>query len=120
YLGDVLDRTAEVEAVAGWHRQGSDADSVQARVHVAHLGELLGRHRIAWGAEGVRDSTATASRWYGGAFAQDTWSPVHDIFVEAGVCLERDGLAASTDVLLRAVIARVFSGLSVSLASALV
>ena len=120
YLGDVLDRTAEVEAVAGWHRQGSDADSVQARVQVAHLGELLGRHRIAWGAEGVRDSTATASRWYGGAFAQDTWSPVHDIFVEAGVRLERDGLAESTDVLPRAGIAWDFSGRGVSRAYAFV
>jgi outer membrane receptor protein involved in Fe transport len=120
YLGDVLDRTAEVEALAGWHRQGSDADSVQGRIQVAHFAELLGRHRFAWGAEGARDSTAAASRWYGGAFVQDTWSPVHDLFLEAGARLERDGMIGATDFSPRAGIAWDFSGRGVSRAYAFV
>jgi len=120
YLGDLLDRTSQVEATAGWHREGSNAASLQARLQVAHLVELLGRHRIAWGGETAHDTAGDASRWYGGAFAQDTWSPVRDLFLEAGVRIERDGFAQATDVLPRAAVAWDFSGRGVSRAYAFV
>jgi outer membrane receptor protein involved in Fe transport len=120
YLGDLLDRTAQVEAVTGWHRQGSAVDSVQARVQVAHLAELFGRHRFAWGAEGVRDSATNSSRWYGGAFAEDTWSPMQNLFLDGGVRLERDELVEKTDLLPRAGVAWDFSGRGVSRAYAFV
>jgi len=120
YLGDLLDRTAQVEAMTGWHRQGSEADSLQARVQVAHLAELLGRHRFAWGVEGVRDSAGNSSRWYGGAFAEDTWSPVQTLFLDGGVRLERDELVGKTDFLPRVGVAWDFSGRGVSRAYAFV
>jgi hypothetical protein len=87
---------------------------------VAQFAELLGRHRFAWGAEGARDSAAALSRWYGGAFVQDTWSPLHDLFLEAGVHLERDSMIGSTDLSPRAGIAWDFSGRGVSRAYAFV
>src|SRR5207245_10928001 len=120
YLGDVLDRTAQVEAETGWHRQGSDADSVQARVQVAHLAELLGRHRFVWGAEGVRDSAANSSRWYGGAFAEDPWSPVQNLVLDGGVRLEGDELIGKTGLPSRVRATWAFSGRGVSRAYAVV
>jgi Carboxypeptidase regulatory-like domain/TonB dependent receptor len=120
YLGDLLDRTAQVEAVTAWHRQRSDAESLQARVQVAHLAELAGRHRFAWGAEGVRDSAGISSRWYGGAFAEDAWSPVQSLFIDAGVRLERDELVDNVDVLPRVGVAWDFSGRGASRAYAFV
>lgn len=110
YRGHLFDRAAQVEAIAAWHRQGSDADSLQARIQVAHPAELLGRHRLAWGLEGSRDSAADASRWYGAVFLQDNWSPWTNVFLQEGLRLERDGQAKSTDLLPRFGIVWDFSG----------
>jgi hypothetical protein len=120
YFAAILDHTAEVEALAGWHRQGSDADSLQGRVQVAQFAELLGRHRFAWGVEGVRDSAAALSRWYGGAFVEDAWSPVHDLFFDAGLRLERDSMIGETNLSPRVGIAWDFSGRGISRAYAFV
>jgi Carboxypeptidase regulatory-like domain/TonB dependent receptor len=120
YLGNLLDRTSQVEATAGWHREGSEAGSLQARLQISHLLELLGRHRLAWGGETARDTAGDASRWYGAAFAQDTWSPVRDLFLEAGLRIERDSVAEATDLLPRAALAWDFSGRGTSRAYAFV
>src|SRR5919204_564883 len=92
----------------------------RAAGRVALLAGLLGGPRLSWGAEGVRDSMAATSRWYGAAFAQDTWSPLHDLFLEAGLRLERDGLLEKTDLLPRAGFAWDFSGRGVARAYAFV
>jgi hypothetical protein len=120
YLGHAFDRAASVEAIAGWHREGSAADSFQARVQVAHGAELFGRHHLAYGVEAVRDAAGSASRWYGAAFAQDTWSPVRDVFLQEGLRVERDQQADSTDLLPRFGVAWDFSGRGVSRAYAFV
>src|SRR5207245_1519758 len=78
----------------------------------------LGRHRFAWGVEGVRDSAGNSSRWYGGAFAEDTWSPVQTLFLDGGVRLERDELVGKTDFLPRVGVAWDFSGRGVARAYA--
>jgi hypothetical protein len=113
YLGHLLDG-AKVEAVAGWHREGSAADSLQARLHITHLADLFGRHHLAYGLETARDASGSATRWYGAAFVQDTWSPLRDVFVQEGLRLERDEVADATDLLPRVAVSWDFSGRGVS------
>jgi carboxypeptidase family protein len=118
YLGHLSDYGAEVEAIAGWHHEGPAADSLQARARLAHLAEFFGKHRLTYGIETARDAAGDAKRWYGAAFAQDTWSPVGDVFLEGGLRVERDDLADATDMLPRVGIAWDFSGRGVSRAYA--
>src|SRR2546422_2580941 len=101
YLGNLIDRTAQVEALAAWHHQGGSADSLQGRVQVSQSAELLGRHHLAYGVEASHDSAGADKRWFGAAFLQDVWSPVANVFLQEGLRLERDQQAASTDLLPR-------------------
>jgi Carboxypeptidase regulatory-like domain/TonB dependent receptor len=114
YLGHLFADAAQVEGVAGWHRGGGDASTLQARLQISHLVELFGRHRPAYGVEGARDEVGDASRWYGAAFVQDAWSPGGDVVLHGGLRAEHDQQADHTDLLPRAGIAWDFSGRGVS------
>jgi hypothetical protein len=118
YLGHLFAEAAQVEALAGWHRTGSDASSAQARVQVAQATELFGRHRPVYGVEGSREEAGDASRLYGAAFVQDTWSPVANVFLHGGLRAEHDEQAHRTDLLPRAGVSWDFSGRGVSRAYA--
>jgi len=118
YLGHLFDRGAQVEAIAGWHHEGSATSSVQSRLQIGHRAELLGTHRMLYGIETARDSAGDVRRWYGAAFAQDTWSPLRDAFVQAGLRIERDDLADATDLLPRVGVSWDFSGRGISRAYA--
>ena len=114
YLGHLFGDAAQVEGLAGWHRGGHNTNSLQARLQIAHVAEFYGRHRPVYGVEGARDEAADVNRWYGAAFVQDTWSPVDDVFLHAGLRAERDGQVDRTDLLPRAGITWDFSGRGVS------
>ena len=116
YLGNVGDRAAQVDAVLGWSHQ-SDSDSVQGKVTVVHRAELLGRHRIAYGFDGAHESVSGAARWAGAGFMQDTWSPIEDWSLEAGLLVDREDSTA-TEVLPRVGLAWDFSGAGTSRAYA--
>ena len=118
YRGHVFDRGAQVEAMAGWHHEGSAESSVQSRLQIGHRAELLGTHRMLYGIETARDAAGDARRWYGAAFVQDTWSPFRDAFVQAGLRVERDDLADATDLLPRVGVSWDFSGRGVARAYA--
>ena len=109
YLGNVLDRKAQVEAIAGWSHHGS-ADSVQARAAIAQRADLLGRHRFAYGIDSAHETAPGLGRWLLAGFAQDTWSPIDDLSLEAGVRVDHRGAPAATEVLPRASVAWDFSG----------
>jgi hypothetical protein len=116
YLGNVGDRAAQVDAVLGWSHQ-SDSDSVQGKVTVVQRADLVGRHRIAYGFDGAHESASGAARWAGAGFLQDTWSPIEDWSIEAGLLVDREDDTA-TEVLPRVGLAWDFSGAGTSRAYA--
>ena len=117
YLGNVLDRRAQVEAIAGWSHHAA-SDSVQARASVMQRGDLFGRHRFAYGVDMARETAPSAARWLLAGFAEDTWSPIEDVFIDAGVRVDRQDRPAATEVLPRASLSWDFSGAGTSRAYA--
>jgi hypothetical protein len=111
YRGDVGDHAAEVEAVAGWSHQPA-ADSVQGKVAVAQRADFFGRHRFLYGFDGARETAkgAVTQRWGAAWFLQDTWSPVDEWFVEAGLQVDREAAPEQTEVLPRVGVSWDFSG----------
>jgi len=109
YLGNVFDRSAQVEAITGWSHHGS-SDSVQARATVSHRAELFGRHRVAYGVDTSRETAPARARWILGGFLQDTWSPAETLSLEAGLRIDRQDAPSATELLPRASIAWDFSG----------
>jgi hypothetical protein len=90
---------------------------VQGKVTVVQRGDLLGRHRIAYGFDGAHESASGAARWAGAGFLQDAWSPVEDWSIEAGLLVDREDDTA-TEVLPRVGLAWDFSGAGTSRAYA--
>lgn len=111
YRGDVADHAAQVEAVAGWSSQRA-ADSVQGKVAIAQHADFFGRHRVLYGFDAARETAdgAATSRWGLAGYLQDTWSPVDDWFIEAGVQVDREDAPAQTEVLPRLGVSWDFSG----------
>lgn len=117
YLGNVADRAAQVEAIAGWSHQAA-SDTVQGKVAVAQRADFFGRHRFAYGFDSARETAGTAARWAIAGFLQDTWSPVEDWSIEAGMQVDHEGAPAQTEVLPRLGISWDFSGAGTSRAYA--
>src|SRR5581483_2110214 len=109
YLGNVGDRVAQVEAIAGWSHQAA-SDSVQGKVAVVQRAELFGRHRFAYGIDSARETAGTTSRFGFAGFLQDSWSPVENWFVEGGAQIDHENAPDQTEVLPRLGLSWDFTG----------
>ena len=116
YLGNIGDRAAQVDALAGWSHQ-ADSDSVQGKVTIVQRAEFFGRHRIAYGLDGAHESAVGTTRWALLGFLQDTWSPAEEWSIEGGLQLD-DEHGIATEVLPRLAVAWDFSGAGTSRAYA--
>ncbi len=113
YLGNVFDRKAQVEAIAGWSHHGS-SDSVQARAAVSQGADLFGRHRFSWGADTAHDSEQAEARWTVAGFVRDTWSPIEELFLDAGLRVDHQSSPSRTEALPRAAVSWDFGGTGAS------